>query len=165
MVETVGAFVLTFGILLSLLNFMRSLRGAHAGRDPWRAGTLEWESQSPPEVYGSELVPVVASRFPLWDDFDEHFDPDHDRALDHQRVAAISSVLDAEPVGVAKMADDTATPLYLAIVLTVLFAALLLKAMWIALATMIASLVIAATWLWPEPERVIDRQDQLRHVA
>jgi hypothetical protein len=33
------------------------------------------------------------------------------------------------------------------------FAALLLKAMWIALAAVIASLLVAAAWLWPEPER------------
>jgi cytochrome c oxidase subunit I len=165
MTETVGAFVLGVGVLLSIVNFLRSLRGAHAGRDPWMAGTLEWESQSPPEVYGSERVPIVASRFPLWDDFDEHFDPEDDRALDHERVAAVSTVLDAEPSGVAKMADDTATPLYLALALTALFAALLLKAMWVALAATIVSLLVAAAWLWPEPERVIDQAGELREVA
>jgi hypothetical protein len=104
-------------------------------------------------VYGSELVPVIATRHPLWDDFDEHLDPE-DRALDRQRVAAVSTVLDAEPIGVAKMADDTATPLYMAVALTVLFSALLLKAMWVALAAVIACLLVAAAWLWPEPERV-----------
>jgi hypothetical protein len=41
----------------------------------------------------------------------------------------------------------------MAIALTVVFAALLLKAMWIALAAVIASLLVAAAWLWPEPER------------
>jgi hypothetical protein len=53
------------------------------------------------------------------------------------------------------MADDTLTPLCLAIALTVLFAALLLKAMWIALAAVIAALAAAAAWLWPEPERQV----------
>jgi heme/copper-type cytochrome/quinol oxidase subunit 1 len=153
MAETIGAYVLGFGILMSIVNFLRSLKGPHAGRDPWKSGTLEWESESPPAVYGSELVPLVASRFPLWDEFDEHFDPKHDRALDHERVAAVSTVLDADPIGVAKMVDDTATPLYMAIALTVLFAALLVKSMWIALAAVIASFAVAAAWLWPEPER------------
>jgi len=153
MVETVGAFVLAVGILISIVNFLRSLAGAHAGRDPWNAGTLEWESDSPPAVYGSEMVPIVATRFPLWDQFDEHFDPDADRTLDDERVAAVTTVLDATPLGVAKMADDTATPLYLALALTAMFTALLLKAMWIALGAVLVSLLIAGTWLWPEPER------------
>jgi heme/copper-type cytochrome/quinol oxidase subunit 1 len=165
LVETIGAFVLAFGILLSIVNFFLSLRGAHAGRDPWLAGTLEWESESPPAVYGSELVPIVASRFPLWDEFDEHFDPDDDRTLDRQRVAAVSTVLDADPIGIAKMADDTATPLYLAIALTVMFSALLLKAMWVALGAVVAALCIAAAWNWPEPERVIDQAERLRKTA
>jgi cytochrome c oxidase subunit 1/cytochrome c oxidase subunit I+III len=155
MAETIGAYVLGVGMLLSIINFFRSFRGESCGRDPWKAGTLEWESQSPPEVYGSELVPIVASRFPLWDEFDEHFDPEEDRALDHQRVAAVSTVLDADPIGVAKMADDTATPLYMALVLTVLFTALLLKAMWVALGAVLAGLIVAGAWLWPEPERQI----------
>jgi cytochrome c oxidase subunit 1/cytochrome c oxidase subunit I+III len=165
MAETIGAYVLGVGILLSIINFLVSLRGARAGRDPWTAGTLEWETESPPPVYGSEMVPMVASRFPLWDAFDEHFDPDDDRALDHQRVAAVSTVLDAEPIGVAKMADDTATPFYLAVALAVLFAAVLFKLMWVALAAIVVSLAMAGTWLWPEPERVIDKADELRRVA
>ncbi|HTK29672.1 MAG TPA: cytochrome c oxidase subunit I [Vicinamibacterales bacterium] len=152
--ETIGTYVLTAGILISLWNFFRSRRGPEAARDPWGSGTLEWETESPPAVYGSEQVPIVATPYPLWDEFDEHFDPDDSRALDEQRVAAVTTVLDAEPVGVAKMADDTATPLYMAIALTVLFSALLLKAMWVALAAVAACLLVAAAWLWPEPERV-----------
>jgi cytochrome c oxidase subunit 1/cytochrome c oxidase subunit I+III len=166
MIETIGAYILAVGVLMSIVNFFRSLRvGAYASRDPWGAGTLEWDTESPPEVYGSERVPLVASRFPLWDDFDEHYDPEDDRALDEQRVAAVTTVLDAEPVGVAKMADDTLTPIALAIALTVLFSALLFKAMWVALAAVIVSLVIAAAWLWPEPERVIEQHQLRKRVA
>jgi hypothetical protein len=34
-----------------------------------------------------------------------------------------------------------------------MFTALLLKAMWIALGAILVSLLVAGTWLWPEPER------------
>jgi heme/copper-type cytochrome/quinol oxidase subunit 1 len=154
--ETVGAYLLTAGVLLSITNFLRSLgHGTAAGRNPWNAGTLEWETESPPVVYGSERVAIVATRYPLWDDFDEHRDPNDDRTLDRDRVAAVTSVLDADPIGVAKMPDDTATPFYLAIALTAVFTALLLKAMWFALAAVIASLIVTAIWLWPEPERSV----------
>ena len=57
---------------LSLWNFFWSLsHGAVAGRNPWNADTMEWETESPPPVYGSETIPVVTTRHPLWDDFDE----------------------------------------------------------------------------------------------
>ena len=111
MVETVGAFVLAGGIAVSLVNFFVSLRSRAAARDPWKAGTLEWETASPPAVYGSERIPLVASRFPLWDEFDEHFDPHDDRALDHQRVAAVTTVLDANPIGIAKHDSEWAKDL------------------------------------------------------
>jgi len=42
----------------------------------------------------------------------------------------------------------------MAVAMTVVFAAVLLKALWIAgLATLVCFIVMAA-WLWPEPERV-----------
>jgi heme/copper-type cytochrome/quinol oxidase subunit 1 len=147
---TIGAYLLAFGVLLSIWNFFRSLSGAHAGRDPWNAGTLEWESESPPPVYGSEAVPVVATRYPLWDNFDEHL-ASAERHLDERRVAAVTTVLDSEPVGVAVIPEDSAMPLLTALALTLVFSALLLKLMWVVLAGVIASLLFSAVWLWPEP--------------
>jgi cytochrome c oxidase subunit I len=150
---TIGTYVLTAGILLSVINVLRSRYGAHAGRNPWNADSLEWDTESPPAVYGSELIPAVATRHPLWDEFDEHEDPAHDRALDHERVTLMTSVLDAEPIALAKMPDDTATPLYLGLALSAMFAALLIKALWIALGAVAIALFTAGAWLWPEPER------------
>ena len=154
MLETVGAFVQTAAILVSIVNFFRSLRvGPMAGTNPWNADTMEWQTESPPAVYGSERIPVVATRHPLWDDFDEEFDPDDDRVFDQGRLTVTTSPLDGVPISVAKMPDDTMTPFLMAIALTVLFTALLLKSMGIALAATIACLFVAAAWLWPEPER------------
>jgi cytochrome c oxidase subunit 1/cytochrome c oxidase subunit I+III len=124
-----------------------------AGKNPWNADTLEWEAASPPAVYGSEHVPVVTTRHPLWDEFDEEDDPDEDRVFDEGRVTVVTSALDAIPMSVAKMPDDTLTPFLMAVAMTVLFAALLLKAMGLALTATIACLIVAAAWLWPEPER------------
>jgi cytochrome c oxidase subunit I len=154
MLETLGTYVLTVGILISVWNFLTSLgRGVLAGKNPWNADTLEWEAASPPAVYGSEHVPVVTTRHPLWDEFDEEDDPDEDRVFDEGRVTVVTSALDAIPMSVAKMPDDTLTPFLMAVAMTVLFAALLLKAMGLALTATIACLIVAAAWLWPEPER------------
>jgi hypothetical protein len=53
------------------------------------------------------------------------------------------------------MADETVTPLLMALTLTAFFGAVLVKAMWIALAAVVLGIVVIAVWLWPEPERVI----------
>jgi cytochrome c oxidase subunit 1/cytochrome c oxidase subunit I+III len=154
--ETIGVFVLTVGVALSLWNFFWSLKhGALAGRNPWNADTMEWETQSPPPVYGSETIPFVTTRHPLWDDFDEEHDPEHDRAFTEGRVTVVTSPLDAVPISVAKMPDDTSTPFFMALFMTVLFTALLLKAMGVALGATIACVIVAAVWLWPEEERQV----------
>jgi heme/copper-type cytochrome/quinol oxidase subunit 1 len=152
--ETFGTYILTVGILISVWNFFVSLRlGTLAGPNPWNADSLEWESSSPPQVYGTERIPAVATRHPLWDEYDEHDDPGDNRVLDAGRITAVTSTLDALPAGVAKMPGETLTPLLMTLALTALFAALLVKAMWIALAGVVASLIFAAVWLWPEAER------------
>src|SRR5262249_4490590 len=68
MTSTIGALVLTLGILLSAWNFLRSrTRGVPAGPNPWGAASLEWLTTSPPEPFNFARIPLVDSRDPLWD--------------------------------------------------------------------------------------------------
>jgi cytochrome c oxidase subunit 1 len=48
--STIGAFVLTLGLLLALWGFVASLtrRGQRAPANPWGGATLEWATPSPP---------------------------------------------------------------------------------------------------------------------
>ncbi len=65
---TVGAFTLAFGVLLFLVDIWRCLRhGEPAGRDPWDARTLEWATESPPEVYNFARTPVIPARDAFWE--------------------------------------------------------------------------------------------------
>jgi len=67
-ISTVGSFILGFGILLSVINFVRSYkRGAIAGPDPWKANTLEWFTTSPPPVNNFDIVPRIRSVEPMKD--------------------------------------------------------------------------------------------------
>jgi cytochrome c oxidase subunit 1 len=67
-ISTVGSFVLGLGILVSVVNFMRSRKhGALAGPDPWKANTLEWFTTSPPPVNNFDVVPRVRSVEPMKD--------------------------------------------------------------------------------------------------
>src|SRR5206468_1372695 len=66
--STWGAYILAVGLLIFIYNFLiAGRRGAIAGNDPWRAGTLEWSIPSPPPEYNFARIPRVTSRLPLWD--------------------------------------------------------------------------------------------------
>ncbi len=58
---SIGALLLGFAILPFLANVWWSLRsGKVAGKNPWRALTLEWTTDSPPPEHNFEGVPALA---------------------------------------------------------------------------------------------------------
>jgi cytochrome c oxidase subunit 1 len=57
-IETVGAFVLALGILLTFVAWIRGLSGPPAKRDPWGSPSLEWKTQSPPPPENFDSFPV-----------------------------------------------------------------------------------------------------------
>jgi hypothetical protein len=152
MLVTIGAFILGTGILLSVINLVVSLRtGESAGKNPWNSDGLEWETDSPPEPYATVHIPVVLSRHPLWDDFEEEADPDNERVLDEGRLTPTTTWLDAEPLGIATIPSDTLAPLTLAIALFAFFFLLVFQLIWVALAALLATFLIGGYWMWPRP--------------
>jgi hypothetical protein len=151
MISSIGAFTLGLGILLSIVNFLRSRQsGALAGSDPWGADTLEWSIPSPPPAYATLHIPTVVSRHPLWDDHDEEDDPGGHRLLDIGRVTLASSPLDADLVALARMPEDTMMPVLLSLAMTLVFSTLLFQLLWLTLAGVIACAIVTAAWLWPK---------------
>jgi cytochrome c oxidase subunit 1/cytochrome c oxidase subunit I+III len=147
---TLGAFVLGIGILISIINLLVSLRsGRIAGRNPWNSDGLEWETESPPKPYATVHIPMVVSRHPLWDDFEEEADPDNLRVLDQGRMTPTSTWLDGEPIGIATIPSDTLAPLLLALVMFFFFLALVIQWIWVALGALIAIFLISCFWMWP----------------
>jgi hypothetical protein len=106
-------------------------------------------TESPPPPYGSVHLPTVVSRHPLWDDHDEEYDPDNRRVLDHGRFTFATTWLDGEPEAISRMPQETITPLLLSISLTVVFIALVFKAWWVIVASVLVSLLLTGAWLWP----------------
>ena len=67
-ISTVGSFILAAGVLVTVINVMRSLkRGVVAGPDPWRGNTLEWFTPSPPPINNFDAIPRVRSLEPMKD--------------------------------------------------------------------------------------------------
>ncbi len=154
MLVTIGAFLLSFGILLSIINFFWSMRhGEIAGKDPWRGDTLEWSTDSPPPPYGSEHIPVVVSRHPLWDEWEEEKDPTGERILDQARLTLATSALDGVPEAISRMPEDSIVPLLESLTMTLFFVAILLKFLWVALAAAVLTAACNAVWLWPKRVR------------
>jgi cytochrome c oxidase subunit I len=154
MISTVGAFLLAVGILISIVNFFRSARyGKPAGKNPWFADTLEWSTDSPPAVYGSEHIPTVVTRHPLWDDWEEENDPTGERILDQGRLTLATSSLDGEPVALSRMPEDTIAPLLMALAMSLFFTGVLLKFGWMAIAGVVLVAAVNAMWLWPDRVR------------
>jgi hypothetical protein len=110
---------------------------------------LEWETTSPPKPYATEHIPVVVSRHPLWDDFEEEYDPDNVRVLDAGRMTPTTTWLDAQPIGIATIPSDTLAPLVLALALFAFFVAMVIQWIWVALATLVVTFLICCFWMWP----------------
>src|SRR5690606_7680879 len=103
MISTVGAFVLAAGFVVLLFDALwTAFRRDHSKRDPWGAGTLEWLTDMPSRPWGLRSIPVVHSRYPLWDQPGLMRDVDEGRfyladAPEGRRETLITSPVDAMP--------------------------------------------------------------------
>jgi cytochrome c oxidase subunit I len=154
MITSIGSFVFAIGVLIFLINVVISLkRGARASANPWDAATLEWATSSPPPAYNFAVIPTVASRHPLWEDrlgegrgrsnFTEGL------LLTEGREAIGTSPIDAKPLAILKMPDDTYTPFFLGLFISLLFVGLLLHWWLFTAAAAIAGSLTLVLWLWP----------------
>jgi cytochrome c oxidase subunit 1/cytochrome c oxidase subunit I+III len=152
-----GSYLFALGVLLFLVNVVRSLRhGAVAGPNPWDAPTLEWAIASPPPPYNFAVIPTITSRNPLWesrmDDRVQRSTVDEGLLLDHGRETLGTTALDAEPAVILRMPGDSPAPLLLALALSGVFVALLLRAWWAAGGFGVLVALAMLVWLWPERE-------------
>jgi cytochrome c oxidase subunit 1/cytochrome c oxidase subunit I+III len=91
----------------------------------------------------------------LWDDHPEFADPGNERLLDDGRETLATTTVDARDEAVAKMPEDTLTPLILSLALSVVFVALLTKVLWVAALGCGACALAAAAWMWPRDREMV----------
>jgi cytochrome c oxidase subunit 1/cytochrome c oxidase subunit I+III len=157
-----GAFLFASGVLLLLLNILRSrTAGAVAGPNPWDAPTLEWSVSSPPPPYNFAVIPVIASRHPLWEsrlgETEDRSTIEHGFVLDEGKETVGITVLDAEPDVILKMPGDSLLPLLAALGMMVIFVGMLLVNYWIAAAGAVWIVLILLRWLMPRDHPSTER--------
>ncbi len=157
LVVSIGSFIFAVGVLLLLVNVVRSLRyGAIAGANPWDAPTLEWSVSSPPPPYNFAVIPRVASRHPLWEDRLKEREvrsaTQEGLLLDHGRETIATTPLDAVPDLILKMPEDSYTPFALGVALALSFTGLLLHWWWLVVVAGVGAAAAIIIWLWPERE-------------
>ncbi|MFC4663990.1 MULTISPECIES: cytochrome c oxidase subunit I [Oceanobacillus] len=68
LISTIGAFFMSFGVIVFLINIIyTTIKGKKASGDAWGSGrTLEWAISSPPVHYNFKQLPLVRGLDPLW---------------------------------------------------------------------------------------------------
>ncbi len=154
LVETIGSFLLTLGILITFLNWFRSRRGADAPADPWGADTLEWATGSPAPDYNFEAIPVVASRHPVWDqpELADGVSAQDGFPLIEGHETLATSLLDAAPEAVLEMPHETIWPFALSAALLVTGYGLLFSAWSVVIVGALGVVTGILGWFWPRGE-------------
>jgi len=68
LVSTIGAFFMTAGTIVLLINIvLTTMKPKDQPADPWDGRTLEWTIPSPPQEYNFKQLPLVKSLDPLWE--------------------------------------------------------------------------------------------------
>jgi cytochrome c oxidase subunit I+III len=155
LIETIGAFLFAIGFVLFAINVWISRRnGEEAGANPWDAPTLEWSVPSPPPAYNFAVLPVIASRHPMWED---RLDEGTGRSQLYQgpvlpdgRETFATTPLDAEAAAIMRMPEDSYAPLAVAVSVGIIAYGLLFSLLWLAAIGVIATAASAIAWLWPD---------------
>jgi cytochrome c oxidase subunit 1/cytochrome c oxidase subunit I+III len=147
-ISTVGALILGVGVLLFVINVVNSLlNGELAPDNPWGGGTLEWATTSPPQPNNFSSLPIVQSRYPVWDTPNTlasyKFEENPDR-----RETLGTSALDAIPEMRVILAEDSIIPFLLALAITGFLVSTMIDMAPLEFFTAVC-LVLLAIWFWP----------------
>ena len=164
LVSTVGAFVFAAGFLIVVIDMLRPRSDPYASRNTWNAGTLEWSGEVPDQPWGVRSIPIVTSRYPLWDQpgFVEAVDegrfylPD---AVEGKRETMVTTVLDAEPVQCLRVPGPSFVPMAAAVFLGACFIAATFHLWTLTLVSLAVAIFVIMFWLW-RATAVIPEKDE-----
>jgi cytochrome c oxidase subunit I+III len=149
-VESLGYVLLFIAVCLLLVNVFRSLwRGAPAGPNPWKAGTLEWATTSPPPHYNFLHLPTVNGREALWD-----VAPNQPVVVgldDDVRSFLTTRTLDAEPDTRDEFPRPSIWPFLAAVATSIAFIGSIFTPWGITLGAIPVAITMIG-WFWPDKQ-------------
>ena len=154
MISSVSAFVFAAGFLVIVWDVLRPRKKeAYAERNPWNAGTLEWLAEMPGENWGVRSVPIVTSRYPIWDQPNFIDDVDKGRfylpdAEEMKRETLITSVLDGKPLQCLRVPGPSFMPMIAAILTGAVFIFATFHWWTATVVSMVLAIVSITIWLW-----------------
>jgi cytochrome c oxidase subunit I+III len=166
MISTFGAFVFAAGVLVIAWDIVRPKgHQPYARRNPWNAGTLEWLAEMPGENWGVRSVPIVRSRYPLWDQPNLIADVDAGRyyladAREGKRETLVTSVLSAEPIQCLRVSGPAYITIFSAFALGGVFIFLTYHWWW---ATLVSGVLAAGGvlyWLWTGTAVIPEKEEK-----
>ncbi|MBW9117696.1 cytochrome c oxidase subunit I [Rhizobium cauense] len=153
LISTIGAFVFAAGVGLIVVDILRPKhRQPKDKMNPWNAGTLEWISE-PEENWGVRSIPIIHSRYPLWDQKGLSEDIRSGRFYladveNGERETLVTSVLDAEPQQCLRVGGTSYLTIISALSLGGVFIALTFHWWVVAIVCAIVTLAAILIWLW-----------------
>jgi len=156
LIESIGAYILTVGLLLVAANLIVSrFRGKPAGDDPFGGDTLEWTTPSPPPSYNFAVIPTVRDPYAGWDKEAREHDLQRlergEGVLERGHETPGTTVLDANSDEILEMPSESWMPVLLAAALGVVFTMLLLRHYVTAGVFVGVAGLALAVWHWKEP--------------
>lgn len=108
-----GSFILAAGLLIIVYDVLKPRKEEpYSPKNPWAAGTLEWLQEIPDKLWGVRTIPLISSRYPLWQQ--ENFVQDVEAgrfylpdAAEEFRETLITSTLDAKPIQCLRVPGPT----------------------------------------------------------
>jgi cytochrome c oxidase subunit I+III len=147
LLSSAGAVTMAIGVLVLIVNLIVSLRrGEPAGDNPWRAGTLEWATTSPPPPGNFARPPVVGALEPLWE-VNGIIGAVFGLASDQPEVL-ITTALDARPDHRLAFPTPSIWPFVSAVATTALFIGSIFTP-WAVVWGSIPLAIAVTAWFWP----------------
>ncbi|WP_421729642.1 cbb3-type cytochrome c oxidase subunit I [Brevundimonas sp.] len=152
LISTIGAFLFALAVLIWIIDMIRNFRpfGAREAGNVYEGGGLEW---LPTALYSTRSIPVVTTRYPLWDQPNLIKDVPAGRyflpgSATGGRETLVTSTLNAEPQALQKMPVPSGWYIWAAVFTAGFFLLLTVQAYvlsFISLALMIWTMM---QWAW-----------------
>lgn len=153
LISSVGGFIMAFGFALFAIDIAQQIfLSRRSRRNPWQAGTLEWQMMIPPASYNIASLPHVGSREPA----NDHTDLANALArgegylggVRHDWRETLSVDLNGRIRHIVVLPGNTRLPVVTAVVTGGFFVSLLLKLYWLAPLALAGVAALGWRWAW-----------------